>query len=118
MGWLRWLCALIGLPTWTPMAIVAVAGIGLVGGAYLKGRMDAKANCREASLMLEINQLKRDVSLQKAAEAVEEAQRKQLEAEATRLQQEVERYVAELRARPADGRCLLTDDDIRGLRGR
>ena len=38
------------------------------------------------------------------------------DARATALQARIESYVADLRSRPADARCSLTDSDVRSLR--
>lgn len=109
---IRWLLALIGLPSWLAPVIIVATGAAMLGGAYTKGRLDANANCREAELRSEIEALKRDIAVQKDADAFEDAAARQSDADRARLEQEVADYEKELASRPADARCALTDDDV------
>lgn len=112
---MRWLLALLGLPAWLAPVIFIAAGTAVLGGAYAKGRIDASANCREAELRSEIEALKRDIAVQKDADAFEDAAARESDADRARLEQEIADYEKDLAARPADARCTLDGDDIRRL---
>lgn len=113
---MRWLLA-FGIPAWLPWALLAglVSMGGIAGAAYIKGRSDANANCREAELRSEIEALKRDIAIQKDADAFEDSAARQSDADRAKLEQEIADYEKELASRPADARCDLTDDDVRRL---
>lgn len=114
---MRWLAALIGAPAWLPWALLAglVSMGGIAGAAYIKGRSDANANCREAELRSEIEALKRDIAVQKDADAFEDAARRETDKRNKQLEQEVKDYEEYVKTLPADARCALTDDDVRRL---
>lgn len=103
----------LGLPAW--VAILVAAG-GIVSGAYLKGRSDAKAVCRAAELQAKIEALQRDIAVQREADAFEAAQVIELQTENERMDKEIDLYVKKLAERPQDSRCLLDNSDIDGLR--
>lgn len=108
------LLALVGLPPWfAPVLIAAVIASGL-GGAYLKGRIDAAATCREAALEAQIKAMERDRDAAKAAEAEATRRAQALALEADKRAKEVASYEEELRKRP--DRCDLTPRDLDWLR--
>lgn len=109
----KWLLASVGLPPWTMYAIVAGLAALVVTGAYIKGRMDSSANCREASLQRTIDAMKRDVAMQQAADLAEEMLLKKLEAENKSLETELQEYVDAL---DNSGNCSLDDNDVTRLR--
>jgi hypothetical protein len=106
--------AWLGLPTWiAPLIIAGMLAAGL-SGAYIKGRMDSAANCREAALLAQIKAMERDRDAAKAAEALAQKKAADLSAEAKKREEEVTAYEVELKKR-AD-RCDLTPADIDRLR--
>lgn len=105
----------LGLPSWVaPLAIVAIVSSG-IGGAYIKGRVDSSANCREAELLARIASMERDKSISEKAAQIAQGNLKILEEEAKKQDQEIAKYEAELRNRP--DKCGLTGDDVNRLRG-
>ena len=114
---IRWLLAAVGLPAWTIYAVAALALSGALGGAYIKGRLDSSALCREAELRAEIVSLKRDISMQQAADMVEGRLMDDLARKSEEDQQRIEAYEKELASRP-DARCSLTPDDVDRVRGK
>lgn len=117
MSWVRSILGWFGLalPPWLLPVAIAGALVASLGAAYVKGRVDSSANCREASLKAEIAQLERDRDAAKEAEADSDNMAAALAAANQKLQDEVDAYVRDLALRP-DGRCALTGDDVRRLR--
>lgn len=108
LGWL-------GLPSWfAPLIIVAAITTG-VTGAYIKGRLDSSASCREAALQAALQSMARDKKAAEQAEADAVKRAGTLAAEAAKREKEVAAYEQELRRR-AD-KCDLTPDDVNRLRG-
>lgn len=116
LSWLLRALAFLGIPPWLPVA--GLAGVLAIGGAYVKGRMDATANCHEAELRAVIASMQRDIAANEQARSLEAAQAAELEAQRQKLEQEVADYEAALKARPAEPACTLTDDDIGRLHGK
>lgn len=114
LSWVARLLAFLGIPTWIPLA--GLAGVIAMGGAYVKGRMDAAQNCREAELRAVIASMQRDIAAGEQARSLEAAQTAELEAQRQKLEQEVAAYETALKTRPEPG-CSLTADDVRALGG-
>lgn len=108
------LLAWLGLPSWVaPLAIAGLAA-SAIGGAYIKGRVDSSANCRERELQAQIASMERDKSMAEQAAERARNQVRRLEEAAKRDDEEIARYEEELRKRP--DRCDLTNDDVNRLR--
>lgn len=103
------------IPFLYKLAAVALVASAVVTGAYLKGRIDANANCREKELLVKIAGLERDIAVQNEADAFEAAALIEAEAENKRLTEDIESYAEALKTRPAGG-CSLGADDIDRLR--
>jgi len=110
LGWFG-----LALPSWLLPAVIAGAIIASLGAAYVKGRSDAAANCREAALAAEIAILKRDRDIARSAEAESDSMAAALAAANQKLQDEVDAYARDLALRP-DSRCVLTPDDLKRVR--
>lgn len=115
LGWLARLLAFLGIPTWVPLA--GLAGVIAMGGAYVKGRMDAAQNCRDAELKAVIASMQRDIAAADQAKQLEASQQAELEADRQRLQKEVADYETALAMRPEPA-CTLGPDDIDRLSGK
>lgn len=115
MMWLRTALGWLGLPSWLLPVVLVSACLSALGAAYLKGRMDSAANCREAQLRAELAALQRDRDAAKEAERASDQMAEALAAANQKLQQEVDVYEKSLALRP-DARCRLDDDDLRRLR--
>lgn len=101
--------AFFGLPTWVlPVAMMALAS-GVVGGAYVKGRLDANAKCNARSLQLKIDILERDALVQKRASKFEEDATADIATETERLERERADYAKLLPKKPA---CAFDAGDI------
>jgi hypothetical protein len=112
---MTWILSMLGLPTWVgPAIIVALIAAGM-GGAYVKGRMDSSANCREAALQVQIAGMKRDIAMQEAADLVESRILEKLRTENAELDKLLEQYSEELLNAQTDG-CDLNDSDVDRLR--
>lgn len=112
---ISWLLTTLGLPSWVvPVALVALVAAGM-GGAYVKGRMDSSANCREAALQTQVASMKRDIAMQEAADVVEKRILDKLRAENAELDKLLEQYSEELLNAQTDG-CDLNDNDVDRLR--
>jgi len=98
----RWLCA-------------AVVSLGLIGAAYIKGRMDRAALDQSAALRATVasltDQLRQTQAVAESAAARADAR----EIETTVLNQRVADYEAHLAQRKDCG-CTLGPDDLRRLR--
>lgn len=110
LGWFG-----LAVPPWLLPVVIVGAFLASVGAAYVKGRVDSTANCREAALQAEIAALERDRDAARSAEAESDDMASALAAANEKLQQEVDAYAKDLELRP-DSRCALTPDDIRRLR--
>jgi hypothetical protein len=108
--------ALVPPKVWIFLLGLTVAA-GALAGAYFKGRMDQAAQCRDRALTSRIIELERDIQAQQTADALEVEQLKKLEELADSYEAEIAAYEIELERQPADSRCILTDRDVRGLRG-
>ena len=116
VGFVLRLAGVAVVPPWVmPAILITLAASGL-GGAYLKGRIDAAANCHEAALRTQVANLERDIAAQKAADETEAAAMAALEDERSRMEREISDYETELASRPAGGSCTLTPSDIDRLR--
>lgn len=105
-----------------PPRLYLYAGIGLaalaaVAGAYVKGRLDQREVCQEASLRVKIEGLQRDLTAQRLADAVEEAERLTLQKMLDESEAEIAAYETELQSRPEPG-CTIDGDLYKRLRGR
>ena len=106
--------AWVGLPSWVaPLLIVGIITSAL-GGAYIKGRADSAAKCREKELLAQIASMKRESEINEMANNNLAAYVKELESEAQKNAEEVAKYAEELRTR--SDRCDLTPDDVNRLR--
>lgn len=100
---------MFGLPTgWLAAGALALL-IATGGGAYLKGRSDAAANCRAAALQAELATVRRDLHLAREAAATAEAAQRTLSAEAETANQRIAEYERTLQGRDA---CALSPDDV------
>lgn len=115
IGWLFRLASLLGLPSWIVPAALAGIFLSALGGAYLKGRFDAAANCREAALTSEIAILRADLAAQRLAAEFEANNRKYLEAQNARNEKELAEYEQEL-AKRNSALCTLDPADVKRLR--
>lgn len=115
LAWVARFLAFLGIPTWVPLA--GLAGVIAMGGAYVKGRMDAAQNCREAELRAEIAAMKRDLAVAEEARSLEAAQAVELETRRQELEQEIAAYETALALRPEPA-CTLSPDDIDRLSGK
>jgi outer membrane murein-binding lipoprotein Lpp len=109
------LFAWFGLPAWVAPVALAVMATSLLGGAYIKGRMDSSASCREGELRAQIATMERDRKMAEQSAERAKNQVKRLEEAAKRDDEEIARYEEELRKRP--DRCDITNDDVNRLRG-
>lgn len=111
---MKWfLGLLLGNPLYTFMGLAFLI-TGATGGAYIKGRIDASANCREATLKAQIAILERDAKVQRDADAVEAKAATELEALNNSLQIQLLEYENANKNRP--DRCPLSDADIERVR--
>ncbi len=124
MKWLGslfgWLFGLVGLalPGWLLPVVLIASVLTALGGAYVKGRLDASSNCREAQVRAELASLKRDRDAALAAEMTSTAMNEAIKKQNAELEGGIAAYEIELSSRPPDTRCAHTPDDIRGLRNR
>jgi len=95
--------------------IGAAVGFGLLVGAYLKGYVAARDACQDSALKAQIAAMQRDMDAFKAASEVEAILQAEIEAERNQLERRLSDYERELATRP-DGRCILDERDIDGLR--
>lgn len=122
MNWLRkvfaWGAGAVGLavPAWLLPAVLIAAGLSTVGGAYIKGRLDASGNCRAAQLEAELAALKRDRDIAKHAEEFAGQMASELAMQNANLQKQVQDYAEELAKRPVDSRCTLDKRDVDRMR--
>jgi hypothetical protein len=92
------LMALIGLPTWLiPVSVIGLVLAGL-GGAYLKGRGDANANCTSAELERVIYAQATALARYRAALEASVAQREVEAAEAGRREALIQDRLKEIEA--------------------
>lgn len=91
--------------------------VGLVTGAYFKGKSVAEANCHDAELQAKIATMQRDLTAWKAAGEIDTMLQKQLESDNQELQDKVTEYATDVATAPADAHCTLTDRDVRSLDG-
>lgn len=110
-----WLLALIPSRLQIYLAI-ALAVAAALAGAYFKGRWDSAAHCQEAALRVKIAGLERDVTAQRLADAVEDAERLTLQKMLTESEAEIAAYETELQARQEPS-CALSPADVKRLRG-
>lgn len=104
----------MGLPSWVAPLLIAGVIAGLLGGAYVKGRMDSAASCRERELQAVIASMERDKRIADAADQKSKEAIRRLEEEALKDEQEIAKYAEELKSRP-DG-CSLTPSDVNRMR--
>lgn len=113
MTWLLKLMAVVGLPSWVaPLLIIGII-TGALGGAYVKGRMDASASCRERELQAVIASMERDKRISDVADQKSKEMIRKLQEQAQKDDEEIERYAEELKKRP--DRCDLTAPDVNRL---
>lgn len=109
MTWLLRILAWVGLPSWVaPLLIVGLVASAL-GGAYLKGRMDSSAVCRERELRAVIAAMERDQKIASDAAKRSAETIRNLEEAAKRDDEEIAKYAEELKKRP--DRCDITPAD-------
>lgn len=106
----------LGLPSWVAPLLIFTLITSALGGAYVKGRLDSAANCREKELAGIIAAMERDRQIAVEADQKAKTEMGRLEQAAKEAEEEVARYEQELLNR-AD-RCALTPDDVNRLRGR
>ena len=100
---------LLALKYWKPLAVIALCA-GLYGAGWYRGHSGAVAACQEKALRAEIAVLKRNVAVQRQADAVE-AELNKAAADAANLRElELQTYVDELRASPGCRRNLDAGD--------
>jgi hypothetical protein len=109
------------------MPTLAAAGgiICLAAACYLAGIGSAQSVCEDAALRRQLADAKAETEAMRmqrdlALAATADANRRAAILDET-LQANLDRiddYEAELAKRPPDRRCDLTDDDVRGVRGR
>lgn len=97
--------------------IGVIVVIGLMTGAYFKGKWSAESKCHEAELKAKIASMERDMKAWKDADYMANVLQQELEREHRQLQQKVSEYEAELATRP-DNRCTLDQHDVDRLRFR
>ncbi|MBS9476254.1 hypothetical protein [Ancylobacter radicis] len=98
--------------------VVQILAAGMIGYAcYLGGYAGAQAACEADSLRQQLADTNRDLTA--VTEAAADASRRAaiLDETLEANQHRIDAYEAELAARPADSRCALRSDDIRGLLG-
>lgn len=111
---MKWLLGLLlGNPLYTFMGLAFLV-TGMTGGAYIKGRLDASANCREATLKAQIAILERDAKVQREADAVEAEAMADLESLNNSQQMLISEYENANKNRP--DLCPLSPADIDSLR--
>lgn len=111
---MKWILGiLLGNPLYTFIGLAFLI-TGATGGAYIKGRIDASANCREATLKAQIAILERDAKVQKEADAVEAQAMADLESLNNVQQMQISEYENANKNRP--DRCPLSDSDIDRMR--
>jgi len=112
-----------GLFTWIAWAEFVKKhwkGISLIGSLVLVGLVSyhvgayrAEARCEAAELRLKIEQLERDIRVQKEADVVEAAEMKLLEKQKADAEAEVAAYEKLLREHPHEGDdCTINQEDI------
>jgi hypothetical protein len=111
--WLLRVLAWVGLPSWVAPLLIAGAIAAALGGAYIKGRMDSAANCRERELAAVIASMERDRQIALEADRKAKELIKRLEEQAKKDDEEIAKYAEELRSRP--DRCDLTPGDVNRL---
>jgi hypothetical protein len=82
---------------WKPIAVVAFLLV-YGGGSYLAGKIKAEAACDEATLRLKIEQLERDIRVQKEADAIEDQEMTKLKTEKAADDAEILAYEAAVKA--------------------
>lgn len=118
MKWLRnafgWAFGAVGLalPAWLLPAVLIAAGLSTVGGAYIKGRLDASTNCKAAQLAAELASVRRDLEIAKHAEAFSGQMAREIAIQNANLQKQVQDYEVEIASRPLDSGCRLNGRDI------
>lgn len=95
--------------------LVALALVAAWTAGDLTGRHKANQRCAAAQLRAELAVKNDDLAKARESEADARARVSALEAERAAQKKETESYVESLKRR-ADGRCLATDADVRGLR--
>jgi uncharacterized protein HemX len=105
------------IPSWVKLySAIAIAVALAMAGAYFKGRLDQRANCKEAALQVQIQALERDRKAQKLADAIEDAEMVTLQRMYEEAEAEIAAYELELATRQESG-CRLGPSDIKRLRG-
>lgn len=108
--WLLRVLAWVGLPSWVAPLLIAGAVVGALGGAYIKGRMDSAASCRERELLAVVASMERDKRIAELADQEAKKVIHKLEEEARKDNEEIAKYAEELRGRP--DKCSLTPSDV------
>jgi len=108
--WLLRVLAWVGLPSWVAPLLIAGAVAGALGGAYIKGRMDSAASCRERELLAVVASMERDKRIAELADRYSKKAIQKLEEEARKDNEEIAKYAEELKRRP--DRCDLTPLDV------
>lgn len=89
--------------------LIAGLAASALGGAYLKGRMDSAASCRERELQAVIASMERDQKIANDAAKRSMDKIRNLEEAAKRDDEEIAKYAEELKKRP--DRCDITPLD-------
>lgn len=115
IGWVLRIFGMFGIPSWVLPAVVAGFFMSALGAAYVKGRIDASANCHEAELQGRIATLEADLAAQRIAAEFEANQRRYLETQKQKAEQEIADYEKDLQSR-SRAVCNLDAADVKRLR--
>ena len=96
--------------------IVLVLAVSI--GSYYFGHYQAASECRAEALAAELAAKNADLEEAKKAQSDAESKVATIEEEAAAEKQRTADYVEELKKRPVNAACNLTDDDLRGLQSR
>lgn len=97
-------------------AVVFLAGAGIVIGIFQTGRNYERGKCEVAALQAALAAKETDLKASQEAAEAALAARAESEAAAEEDRKRISEYEDALKSRP-DGACVLTDDDIRRVRG-
>jgi hypothetical protein len=93
----------------------ALAGVALLGGAYVAGYQKASQRCDEATLRAQIASLQRDIAQNTAAADVAKLLSQNIQKENKLLQEKVKDYEVDLAKRPNPS-CTIDKRDADRLR--